>query len=245
MNKQRISDEQLNAFVDDELGAEEKDQLFLVLAGDEELNRAVCETRKLQDMMRYAYREPPAAPPPVPHPHRRHWFINAVAASFLILFGALIGWFSHGHNMATRHAVYVQEDMDAFQTVQLLSARGKQQNVILHITTANPDKLRYALTEVDDLLRSSKRRGVPIRVEVVANGAGLALLRAKVSPLPRLTEELIHNYSNLTVMACANALAQLHREGKDTRLLPNVTTTQSALARVVERLQEGWLYIKV
>lgn len=248
MNKQRFSDEQLNAFVDDELGSEEKNQMFLVLGDDEGLNRAVCETRKLQDMLRYAYREPPSPPPPAQQPRRRTRLTDAVAASFLLLFGALIGWFSHSHGhgiVSSQHPVYVQQDLDAFQTVQLLSARGKQQNVILHITTANPNKLRYALTEVDDLLRSSKQRGVPIRVEVVANGNGLSLLRAKVSPYPQLTEELIHSYSNLTVMACANALAQLRSEGVDTRLLPNVSTTKSALERVVERLQEGWLYIKV
>ena len=57
MNKRHISDEQLNAFVDDELGSEEKNQMFLVLGDDEGLNRAVCETRKLQDMLRYAYRD--------------------------------------------------------------------------------------------------------------------------------------------------------------------------------------------
>ncbi len=245
MNKQRISDEQLNAFVDDELGAEEQDQIFSVLSNDEGLNRAVCETRKLQDMLRYAYHEPPSLPPPATQPRRRARLTDAVAASLLLLCGALIGWFSHSHDVAARHPVYLHEDMDAFQTVQLLSAQGQQQNVILHITTADPNKLHYALTEVDDLLRSSKRRGVPIRVEVVANGNGLALLRSKVSPYPRLTEDLIHSYSNLTVMACANALAQLKREGVDTRLLPNVSTTQSALERVVERLQEGWLYIKV
>ena len=245
MNKRHISDEQLNAFVDDELGSEEKEQIFLVLNNDQVLNRSVCETRKLQDMLRYAYREPPSSPPPAMRPRRRARLTDAVAASLLLLCGALIGWVSHSHDVTVKHAVYLHEDMDAFQTVQLLSARGQQQNVILHITTADPNKLHYALTEVDDLLRSSKRRGVPIRVEVVANGNGLALLRAKVSPYPRLTEELIHNYNNLTIMACANALAQLKREGVDTRLLPNVSTTKSALERVVERLQEGWLYIKV
>lgn len=245
MKGQQFSDEQLNAFVDDQLGPEEKNQIFLALGGDEQLNRAVCETRKLQDMLRYAYQEPPAAPPRTP-PRRRWRLTDAVAAAALLVVGALAGWVAHGQpQQPQQQAVYQRQDLDAFQTVQLLSAQGKQQNVILHLTTADPNKLRYALDEVETLLHSYRDRGTPIKLEVVANGEGLALLRSKVSPYPDRTEELIASYDNLTIMACANALGELKRKGVDTQLLPHISTTQSALERVVERLQEGWLYVKV
>ena len=245
MNRQHISDEQLNAFVDNELSAEEQNQLFLALNSDENLNRSVCETRKLRDLLRYAYQEPPT--PPAHQPPPRRWrYTDAIAASFLLLVGALLGWFTHGTQSSLgNQAVYEHQDLDAFQTVQLLSAEGKQQNVILHLTTDDPHKLAYALDEVQTLLDSYRKRGLPIRLEVVANGDGLSLLRSKVSPYPTRTEQLIKEYDNLTIMACANALHQLKEQGVDTQLLPHVPTTKSALERVVERLQEGWLYVKV
>jgi hypothetical protein len=248
MTSQHISDEQLHAFVDGQLGPEEQEQIFAELKHDENMSRKVCEIRRMRDMVRYAYAEPPAAPAR-PAPRRRWRITDAAAASVLLAVGALAGWFANGpqaeKTALPEQAAYQHQDLDAFQTVQLLSAQGMQQNVILHVTTNDAGKLRYALDEVETLLSSYRERGLPIKLEVVANGEGLALLRSGVSPYPQRTQELISNYDNLTIMACANTMRWLEEQGIDTRLLPNVSTTKSALERVVDRLQEGWLYVKV
>jgi intracellular sulfur oxidation DsrE/DsrF family protein len=63
MNQEkRFSDEFLNAFVDNQIAAEEKSQAFIEIGQDETLNRQVCELRKLHDLVQLAYREPPAPP---------------------------------------------------------------------------------------------------------------------------------------------------------------------------------------
>lgn len=249
MMNRDISDEQLHAFVDGQLGPEEQEHIFAALKQDEGLSRKVCEIRRLHDMVRHAYAEPPEAPPrPVP---RRRWRItDAVAASVLLAVGAAAGWFANGPQQATTPALpelatYERQELDAFQTVQLLSAQGMQQNVVLHITTSDANKLRYALDEVETLLSSYRARGLPIRLEVVANGEGMALLRSDVSPYPQRTQELIRKYDNLAMVACANTLRWLQDQGVNTRLLPEVATTKSGLERVVDRLQEGWLYVKI
>jgi intracellular sulfur oxidation DsrE/DsrF family protein len=248
MTTQHFSDEQLHAFVDAQLGPEEQEQIFVALKQDENLSRKVCEIRRLQDMVRHAYAEPPAAPTQ-PTPQRRWRLTDAIAASVLLTVGALAGWFASGlqptESAVPEQAAYQRQDLDAFQTVQLLSAQGMQQNVVLHITTSDAGKLRYALDEVEALLSSYRARGIPIKLEVVANGEGMALLRSDVSPYPQRTQELIRKYDNLAVVACANTLRWLQDQGVDTRLLPEVGTTKSGLERVVDRLQEGWLYVKV
>lgn len=248
MTTQHFSDEQLHAFVDDQLGPEEQEQIFAALKQDENLSRKVCEIRRMQDMVRHAYAEPPAAPAR-PAPRRRWRLTDAVAASILLAVGAIAGWFANGPQASNpqppEQATYQRQDLDAFQTVQLLSAQGMQQNVVLHITTNDAGKLRYALDEVETLLSSYRERGLPIKLEVVANGEGMALLRSDVSPYPQRTQELIRKYDNLAVVACANTLRWLQDQGVDTQLLPEVGTTKSGLERVVDRLQEGWLYVKV
>ncbi|MEW6646146.1 MAG: hypothetical protein AB1450_02980 [Pseudomonadota bacterium] len=247
MMNRHISDEQLHAFVDGQLGPEEQEQIFSALKQDEDLSRKVCEIRRLQDMVRHAYAEPPAAPS-LPAPRRRWRLSDAVAASVLLAVGAVAGWFANGPQDTValpEQVAYERQDLDAFQTVQLLSAQGMQQNVVLHITTSDASKLGYALDEVESLLSSYRARGIPIKLEVVANGEGMALLRSDVSPYPQRTQELIRKYDNLAVVACANTLRWLQEQGVDTRLLPEVGTTKSGLERVVDRLQEGWLYVKV
>lgn len=248
MTIQHISDEQLHAFIDGQLGPEEQEHIFSALKQDENLSRKVCEIKRLQDMVRHSYAEPPTAPVR-PAPRRRWRLSDAVAASVLLAVGAVAGWFANGPQAAAptlpEQATYERQDLDAFQTVQLLSAQGMQQNVVLHITTSDPAKLGYALDEVESLLSSYRARGIPIKLEVVANGEGMALLRSDVSPYPQRTQELIRKYDNLAMVACANTLRWLQDQGIDTHLLPEVGTTKSGLERVVDRLQEGWLYVKV
>lgn len=94
MNQEkRFSDEFLNAFVDNQIAAEEKSQAFIEIGQDETLNRQVCELRKLHDLVQLAYREPPAPPA------RTTSGLNArqarlrfgVAASVLLTLGIVLG----------------------------------------------------------------------------------------------------------------------------------------------------------
>jgi len=58
----KISDELINAFVDNQLALEDKEELYATINRDQELNRQVCEIRKVRDLMQTAYRDVPAAP---------------------------------------------------------------------------------------------------------------------------------------------------------------------------------------
>lgn len=91
--EKRFSDEFLNAFVDNQIAAEEKSQAFIEIGQDEALNRQVCELRKLHDLVQLAYREPPAPPAraasgPNSFPARLRF---GVAASVLLTLGIVLG----------------------------------------------------------------------------------------------------------------------------------------------------------
>ena len=91
--EKRFSDEFLNAFVDNQVTAEEKSQAFIEIGQDEALNRQVCELRKLHDLVQLAYREPPAPPARITSGstsrHARLRF--GVAASVLLTLGIVLG----------------------------------------------------------------------------------------------------------------------------------------------------------
>lgn len=91
--EKRFSDEFLNAFVDNQIAAEEKSRAYLEIQRDEGLNRQVCELRKLHDLVQLAYLEPPA--PPVqavtgPNAGRARLRFG-VAASILLTLGIVLG----------------------------------------------------------------------------------------------------------------------------------------------------------
>jgi len=91
--EKRFSDEFLNAFVDNQIAAEEKSRTYTEIGKDETLNRQICELRKLHDLVRLAYREPPAVPTrTATHLNSRQaWLRFGVAASILLTLGIFLG----------------------------------------------------------------------------------------------------------------------------------------------------------
>ena len=88
----RFSDEFLNAFVDNQIAAEEKSQAFIEIGQDEALNRQVCELRKLHDLVQLAYSEPPAPPARAVGLNARQARLRfGVAASVLLTLGIVLG----------------------------------------------------------------------------------------------------------------------------------------------------------
>ena len=232
-NEHPFSEEHLNAYIDHQLDVEETSQLLKHLRETQALSQQVCELRQVQDLVRHAYGD--TILPESSAQSKNVWprYLQGAAAILLLAVGAAGGWLAHEKEPVPMHGVYLAE------------ANTRPQNVILHISTDDPIKVSDALDQAELMLARSKEKGYPFRLEIVANGDGLNLLRARYSSYPERTEELIHNYDNLTVMACARTLQAIKDQGGDVKLLPNVSTTESALERVVDRLQEGWVYIRV
>jgi len=240
-----LSEEELNAFVDNQLDPEERSRVFLAMREDPSVNEAVCELHKMRELVRHAYTDVPDPPVRAARNRRARLAGGMVAALLLLVVGGVSGWLFRGEGAMMPPSYHTWQDVEAFQTIQLAAAQGEPQRLILHIGTDDPIKLAYALDEVETLMSSSRDRGLPIQLEVVANGDGLSLLRTQTSPYPERTQQLMAAYDNLTIMACGNTLRWLQEQGVDVTLLPNISTTKSALERVMQRLQEGWLYIKV
>lgn len=91
--EKHFSDEFLNAFVDNQIAAQEKSRAYVEICQNEDLNRQVCELRKLHDLVQLAYREPPAPPErTVPGPNSRQARMRfGVAASILLTLGIVLG----------------------------------------------------------------------------------------------------------------------------------------------------------
>lgn len=243
-----ISDEHLNAFVDGQLAADEKSRILGAINGDESLSRRACEIRRLQDLVRHAYDNPPEAP----HRQRlnaggRGW-LQTAAAVLLLAAGGALGWFSHAqqHQPPSLRAMYLDEEK-AFQTAELdkTPVRGERK-ILLHLSSAEPDKLEQALDTAEQLLASYRELHQPVEIEVVANAGGLDLLRADVSPFADRVRELQRQYDNLTFLACQTAMNRLRREQHvSPDLLPEALITPNALEEILNRLQQGWMYVSV
>lgn len=243
-----LSDDRLNAFVDGQLDADEKSRILSAINADGGLSRRACELRRLHDLVQHAYENPPPAPRRQRlNPPGAGWR-QAVAAAVLLVVGGSVGWVirAQQHQPLNLRAMYLDEEK-AFQTAALDQApvRGERR-ILLHLSSAEPDKLEQALDTAEQLLDSYRKLQQPVEIEVVANAGGLDLLRADVSPYADRVRELQYKYDNLTFLACQTAMARLRRDQHITPdLLPEALVTPNALEEILNRLQQGWMYVSV
>jgi intracellular sulfur oxidation DsrE/DsrF family protein len=228
-----VSREMQNAFVDGQLDAAEWTAMLERIGADAELRRDICELRATKDMVRSAYSGVvPRARRPAAKGGWRSW---GIAATLVVAVAA--GWVSHG---------LVDSGREWSGAVQRAAALpGVSENrVLVHVASGGDERLARTLDEVEDLLRSARASGRALQVEVVANSTGLDLLRVDASPYHARVATLRGEYSNLTFLACNQAIERLHERGVTVELLPGVHVTSSALELVVKRLHGGWVYIR-
>jgi intracellular sulfur oxidation DsrE/DsrF family protein len=256
MNTDRISEERLNAFIDGELDATEKSEVFELLSRDSALNQQACELKRLGELVRHAYSHPPASGRfAKPAPRRLARFGQAAAAVLLVGLGAALGWFSHQQSDAAppvvdKQAMVWGENDRAFHATDLASATRQSglKRVILHLNTSSPARFEKALSTAERLLQTYASDNSGAEIEVVANASAIKLLRSGYSPYATRVRALQEKYFNLTFLACKDAMdhiRELEALKSDVRLLPGVEVTPSALEHILERMNEGWIYLNV
>ncbi len=245
MNDQ-FSDEYLNAYIDDQLTDGERGCLLDHLRQDQELAGRVCKLQKVRDMVQLAYHNVAAehGRGPARHPARSHHRIGpAIAASLLLLVGALGGW---GADRLYNHTPSLLELAQTAQAGTRLASAQDEWRLMLHVDSGDPERLQVMLDETEQLLKTSAARHQKVRVEIMTNGAGLSLMEQSNAPYTRKLRQLARQYDNLGLLACKRALDRLKEDkGIELDLVPEARVVDSAMHQVIRRQKEGWAYLRI
>lgn len=227
---EHFSEEQLNALVDGELDPEEKNRLYSEAERSEDLDRRLCQQRKMKELVRHAYSEvpPPGNPARTPLP-RSAYFGRVLAAGVLLVLGLSAG-------------IIAQRFIDAPAVSGSTQPVAAIENYILHVASGEPEQMRVALEKARNLLDSAPASR-PRQVEIVANEKGIDLLRSDVTPFAREIRALAD--SDVVFYACSRTIQRLEERGVEVRIVPEANVEYTALDRVVSRMQEGWNYMKI
>jgi len=238
----RFSDEHLNAYLDNQLDAEERSQLLEELRRDQELAARVCKLQKVQDMVQLAYHNV-ASEQPIRAGRRWHLHFAQAASALLILgLGLSVGWFTN--DAFSRPA-------SLFELAQSAQVATEPQpddelKLMLHVNSDDPARLKTVLEEAEYLLRTSRNKQRKLRIEIMANGEGLKLLQQGNTPYVKKVQSLSGKYENVRFMACRIALNRYQEEnGIQLQLLPNVDVIPSAMQEALLRQREGWTYLRI
>lgn len=240
-----FSDEHLNAYLDNQLDAEERSLLLEELRRDQELAARVCKLQKVQDMVQLAYHN--VAREQSTGSGRRRWslyFAQAASALLVLGLGLTIGWFSHD-NLQQRPASLFELAQSA--QVAAEPQPNDEMKLMLHVNSNDPARLKTVLEEAEYLLTTSRNKQRKLRIEIMANGEGLKLVqRSTSSPYEEKVENLARNFRNVRFMACQIALNRYEQEkGIQLELLPNVDIVPSAMQAALLRQREGWTYLRI
>ena len=237
----QFSEEQLNAFVDGELDSDEKSRVLNASQQSDELDRRLCQQRKLKELVQHAYVDVPAS---VRRPDLRRlqqgFWGRTLAASVLLIFGATIGFYAEqfvGQQQTVQESATV---LVSGETVSNPVVGGRK--YILHVVSGQSKEM-FAALEAAVYLLDSASTGQVNRVEVVANENGLNLLRSDITPYANEFRLLQEN--DVVFYACSRTIQRLEEKGVEVDLLPKADQTFTALDRIVLRMKDDWEYIKI
>jgi intracellular sulfur oxidation DsrE/DsrF family protein len=226
-----FSDEQLNAFVDGELDPEEKSRLYNEAARSPELDKRLCQQRKMKELVKLAYENVPDPTHAMRAPLSRGGFLSrALAATVLVGVGLSGGLLVHNY--------FEHREVGPARTAPV----AKVSNFLLHVTSAEPEQMLAALTQAEKLLESASDDETR-HVEIIANERGIDLLRRDITPFSREISALQDN--DVVFYACSRTIQRLEESGVEVQLVPQTNADYTALDRVVTRMQEGWHYEKI
>lgn len=227
-----ISDEILNAHIDNELDQTERERLLERIALDPQIRSRACELWQLKQMVRGAYPLPRAKSGKVHGEFTAPRWTHALAASLFLAIGSISGWMAHG-----------RANNESLLASQIDTIRAEGGRVVLHLFSDEPARVEAALHKAEKLVQARDMNGKPFRVEFIANGMGLNLLRTGGSPYAARVNAL-RNYDNLHLIACNQTIERMRERGIDVNLLPGVNVAPSAEGELAARLTQGWRYVQ-
>ncbi len=224
----------LHAYVDGELDAKTKRRLLIQMENDESARARACELQRTKEWVRFSFEgeQAPTRTLPGINWRLRHASPINIAASLLIAVLAFAaGW--GGHSLRD----------DSIPAIALDTGKTDGPHVILHISDSDEARFVKVLERTRQILQ--QYRNTNAQIEVVANSGGLDLLRTASSHHVDSIKRLIAHYDNVRFIACSRGLGKLRELGLDTTVINGVDSHAPAADHLIERLTEGWTYIRI
>lgn len=239
--KDAVSREYLNAYIDGELTNDERLELMRRFEQEPALKAEACELLTLKEMVRGSYQEVKPRSPERPSLVHRNGLRQALAAGLLLACGLICGWLANERHHRPPAYERLAGLPEGYRPVAL-TRQVDPDKLVLHVDSNDRAVFDRALDMAESLLAHDPRRR---SVEIVVHSGGLDMLRADVTPYSDRINRLAQQHANMAFVACGNTVARVQREGKTVVLVPEARVVSSAVGEIVNRLQQGWVYIKV
>ena len=124
-------------------------------------------------------------------------------------------------------------------------AEKKQHHLVLQVNTNDPAAMNLALNNATNVAEHYEKLGEQVKIEVVAFGPGLHMLRDDTSPVKARIETMALSTPEVSFKACGNTQENMHKaENKDIPIIPQAQVVNSGVVHIMELEEQGWTYVK-
>lgn len=128
---------------------------------------------------------------------------------------------------------------------QPATTKNKEHHLILQVNTNDPAAMNLALNNAMNVTQYYKDVGEIVKIEVIAFGPGLHMLREDTSPVKARIETMALGAPEVSFKACGNTQENMRKaENKDIPIIPQAKVVKSGVVRVMELEEQGWTYVK-
>lgn len=125
------------------------------------------------------------------------------------------------------------------------AAEPKEHHLILQVNTNDAATMNLTLNNAMNAAEYYEKAGEPVKIEVVAFGPGLNMLRDDTSPVKARLETMALSTPEVSFKACGITRENMRKaEDKDIPIVPQAEVVPSGVVRVMQREEEGWSYVK-
>jgi len=246
-SSQHVSDEILNAWIDHELDDIEMMRVQVLLSRNPGLERRL---HLLQQVKILVHAAKPGNASTLPHGKtvtKKSCHCQVAVASVALIFAGLMSWAFLAYNEHVPVSVELAQSPEQITTKDFFDYALKHSSVkvVLHIKHSDGQAGKKLFEQIDRLLATAERRQIAVRIEVLANGDGLNLLRQDISPYAQKIHDIQNRYDNVIFIACGDTIKRRKLTLAELKLFPEVMVTTSVNQQINLRQTQGWNVIHV
>ncbi len=237
-----VSNELLNAFVDNELEGDERDWILYLEANDPQVAREICELRKLKSRVRAARVEISREQVNTrlyKNPHSLVWY--AVASVMIVVSLLLVAM---PQKVAMQYQYASKSSHSDYASLLQSVSQQPQQNLVLHIRTDQPEAMQHVARLAEALLQTAGDKKHQLVIEVIASGPGLRLLQSGSKGFAGRLRAIQTAYPNVKFIACRKTLKKLNQKNPGKlQIMKEAMLVASGPDHARLRVEQGWTYI--
>jgi intracellular sulfur oxidation DsrE/DsrF family protein len=121
----------------------------------------------------------------------------------------------------------------------------KLHRLAVQVNVNEPAAMNLALNNASNVAQYYEELGEAVKIEIVAYGPGLHMLREDTSPVKDRIKSISERNPNISFKACGNTQANMKKaEAKDIPLVSQAKVVKSGVVQLMELQEQGWSYIR-